>query len=220
MDYTLITNTQKDVIWVAELSRCLRQSFLIRKNEVKFDPRHLILSNIGKGVHKQIQKILKDKGFEIEKKVEYKYDGITITGKIDVFDPSENTVYEIKYTDSTKGKLPEEKLKKYLTQLHYYMDILHMNGIKNVKGFLIIIFPNGKVLELERKYSSTDLLKKATLFKIYLDDNILPDIRKTKPDTECRECPFYNFCWNTNLKRSSSLSIPRQRQVEVLRKGT
>ncbi|WP_240310197.1 PD-(D/E)XK nuclease family protein [Saccharolobus solfataricus] len=176
-------------IWVTELSRCLRQSFLLRKQErVRMHINTVMRMHIGAGLHMRLQRILAKQGFEVEKRVEKKTAlGFNVVGKIDIYDREENVVYELKYTHYEK--LDEVRLNNYLRQLNYYIE---MAGA--LKGYLITVHADGGIEEIKRDWAETDLEKRANAYGIHIDEDILPP-RKVRPDIECAECVFYNFCW-------------------------
>ncbi|AAQ94383.1 CRISPR/Cas system associated [Sulfolobus virus Kamchatka 1] len=187
-DYQIINGNNSETIWVTELSRCLRQSFLMRKNPVRPTLDTLMRMNIGSGLHMRLQKILAKHGFEVEKRVERKTAlGFNIVGKVDVYDKEENTIYELKYTH--QQSLDKIRLNNYLRQLNYYIEMANA-----LAGYLIIVHADGRVEEIKRDYSETDLEARANTFGISVEENILPP-KKVKPDVECVECPFYNYCW-------------------------
>ncbi len=195
-NYEIVTQNDNRTIWVTELSRCLRRSFLLRKNgRTKVDFKEAMKMHIGAGLHIRLQKILAKQGFETELRVEKKTAlGFTVVGRVDVYDREENVVYELKYTHNEK--LDKVKLNNYLRQLNYYIEMANA-----LKGYLVIIHADGSVEEIKSDWGETDLEKRANAFGIYVDENILPP-KKPKPDTECNECPFYNFCWGkkSNVK--------------------
>ncbi len=188
-NYEITTSNDPKVIWVTELARCLRYSFLLRKEgKMRLGFKESMKMHIGAGLHIRLQKLLSKYGFESEVKVEKKTAlGFKIVGRIDLYDKEENVVYELKYTHYKK--LDNVKLNNYLRQLNYYVELANA-----LKGYLIIVHGNGNVEEIKSDHSETDLERRANAYGIYLDDNILPP-RKKIPDSECFECPFYNFCW-------------------------
>ncbi|BFI75441.1 Dna2/Cas4 domain-containing protein [Sulfurisphaera ohwakuensis] len=188
-DYETVSSNNIKEIWVSELSRCLRYSFLARRTPVRFNAETLMKMHIGAGLHMRLQKILAKHGFEAEKRVERKTAlGFKIVGRIDVYDPSEEAVYELKYTHHL-GAIDKVKLSNYLRQLHYYMEMTEAK-----LGYLIIVHADGQVTEYRRTQRYTDLEARANAFGISVEENILPP-RKPKPDSECAECPFFSFCW-------------------------
>jgi len=184
-----IVSLNTDTIWVTELSRCLRYSFLLRKEgKTKLQANQIMKIHIGAGLHMRLQSLLRKQGFETEVKVEKKTAlGFTVVGRIDVYDKEENVVYELKYTHN--DKLDSVRLNNYLRQLNYYIEMANA-----MKGYLVIVHANGTVEEIKRDWSETDLERRANAFGLYIDENILPP-RKNRPDAECMECPFFKFCW-------------------------
>ncbi len=104
--YNYEVKTQNDTknIWVTELARCLRYSFLLRKEgKLRLGLKESMKMHIGAGLHIRLQKLLSKYGFESEVKVEKKTAlGFKIVGRIDVYDKEENVVYELKYTHNSK----------------------------------------------------------------------------------------------------------------------
>lgn len=188
-NYEIVSQNVTDTIWVTELSRCLRRSWLMRKSgKVKLSNHEIIKIHIGAGLHIRLQRILQKNGFEVEKRVEKKTAlGFQIVGRIDVYDKEENVIYELKYTHN--DKLDSVRLNNYLRQLNYYIEMANA-----MAGYLIIVHADGRVEEIKRDWAETDLESRANMFGIAIEENILPP-RKSKPDPECAECPFYNFCW-------------------------
>jgi CRISPR-associated exonuclease Cas4 len=159
-----------------------------REGKVKVSFTDSMKMHIGAGLHIRLQKILAKHGFETEVKVEKKTAlGFTVVGRVDVYDKEENVVYELKYTHNEK--LDKVKLNNYLRQLNYYIEMINA-----MKGYLVIVHADGSVEEIKSDWSETDLERRANAFGIYVDENILPPRKKT-PDSECFDCPFYNFCW-------------------------
>jgi len=188
-NYEIVAQNDTDKIWVTELSRCLRLSFLMRKEGKTKPPMdQLMKMHIGAGLHIRLQKILAKQGFQTEMRVERKTAlGFTVVGRVDVYDKEENTIYELKYTYN--DKLDKVRLNNYLRQLNYYIEMANA-----MKGYLVIIHANGNIEEIKRDWAETDLEARANAFGIYVKENKVPP-KKPKPDTECTECPFYNFCW-------------------------
>jgi len=174
----LLTNyeivSQND-IWVTELSRCLKRSYLMRK-EGKTKVGLNEAMKMRSGLHMRLQSLLRKHGFETEVRVQRKT--ALGVGRIDVYDKEENTIYELKYTHNDNVRL-----NNYLRQLNYYIEMA--NAMK------VIVHANGSV---KRDWAETDLEKRANAFGIYVEENTLPP-KKSRPDAECIECPFYNFCW-------------------------
>ncbi|AAQ73269.1 CRISPR/Cas system associated [Sulfolobus spindle-shaped virus 2] len=187
-NYEIVSNDTQ-TIWVTELTRCLRRSWLMRKNgKVKLSHYEIMKMHIGTGLHMRLQRILQKNGFETEVKVQKKTAlGFIVVGKIDVYDKEEGTVYELKYTHL--DELDRPRLNNYLRQLNYYIEMANA-----LAGYLIIVHADGRVEEIKRDWAETDLEARANAFGISVEENILPP-RKSKQDSECAECPFYNFCW-------------------------
>ncbi|ACZ35774.1 CRISPR/Cas system associated [Sulfolobus spindle-shaped virus 7] len=186
----IVSQNTSDTIWVTELTRCLRKSFLMRKNgKVKLNNYEIMKMHIGTGLHMRLQRILQKNGFETEVKVQKKTAlGFTVVGKIDIFDREENTVYELKYTHL--DELDRPRINNYLRQLNYYIEMINA-----MAGYLVIVHADGRVEEIKRDWSETDLESRANAFGISVEENILPP-KKTKFDSECLECPFFNLCWS------------------------
>ena len=182
------TPVNGDSIWVTELARCLRYSFLARRHPVKLELKTVMKMHIGTGLHIRLQRLLQKHGFEVEKRVELKTDlGFKVVGKIDVYDPEENAVYELKYTHF--DKLDKVRFANYLRQLNYYVEMADAS-----RGYLVIVHADGKVEEVKRPHFKTDLIRRANSFGIALEEGILPP-KKPRPDLECAECPFHDICW-------------------------
>ena len=191
-NYEIVAQNDTQTIWVTELSRCLRRSYLTRKEgKTKVSLQEAMKMHIGAGLHIRLQKILAKQGFQTEMRVERKTAlGFTVVGRVDIYDKEENTIYELKYTHN--DKLDSVRLNNYLRQLNYYIEMSNA-----MKGYLVIIHANGNIEEIKRDWAETDLEARANAFGIYVKENKVPP-KKPKPDTECTECPFYNFCWGSN----------------------
>ncbi|ABV26217.1 CRISPR/Cas system associated [Sulfolobus spindle-shaped virus 4] len=189
-NYEIVSQNDGKTIWVTELARCLRRSFLMRRQgRVKLKLEETMKMHIGSGLHIRLQRILEKHGFETEKRVERKTAlGFQIVGKVDIYDKEENTIYELKYTHN--DKLDNVRLNNYLRQLNYYIEMINA-----MAGYLIIVHADGRVEEIKRDWSETDLESRANAFGISVEENILPP-RKSKQDSECAECPFFNLCWS------------------------
>jgi len=188
-NYEIVAQNDPKTIWVTELARCLRRSFLMRREgKVKVSFTDSMKMHIGAGLHMRLQSLLRKHGFETEVRVQRKTTlGFTVIGRVDIYDKEENVVYELKYTHNEK--LDKVKLNNYLRQLNYYIEMANA-----MKGYLVIVHADGSVEEIKSDWSETDLERRANAFGIYVDENILPP-RKKSPNSECNECPFYNFCW-------------------------
>ncbi len=97
-NYEIVAQNDTDKIWVTELSRCLRRSYIMRKEgKTKVSLQEAMKMHIGAGLHIRLQKILAKQGFQTEMRVERKTAlGFTVVGRVDVYDKEENTVYELK----------------------------------------------------------------------------------------------------------------------------
>ncbi|AQQ16879.1 ORF28 [Sulfolobus spindle-shaped virus 3] len=188
-NYEIVSQNDGKTIWVTELARCLRRSFLMRKEgKVKLNHYEIMKMHIGSGLHMRLQRILQKNGFEVEKRVERKTAlGFTVTGKVDAYDKEEGTVYELKYTHD--DQLNKVKLNNYLRQLNYYIEMTNAT-----RGYLVIVHADGSVEEIKRNRVETDLESRANAFGIYVKENIQPP-PKPKPDSECLDCPFFKLCW-------------------------
>jgi len=159
-----------------------------KEGKTKLPINQIMKMHIGSGLHMRLQSLLRKQGFETEVRVQRKTAlGFQIVGRIDVYDKEENTIYELKYTHN--DKLDKVRLINYLRQLNYYIEMANA-----MKGYLVIVHADGSVEEIKRNWAETDLERRANAFGLYIDENILPP-RKKRPDAECMECPFYNFCW-------------------------
>ncbi|BFI76791.1 Dna2/Cas4 domain-containing protein [Sulfurisphaera ohwakuensis] len=185
--------TSPRVIWLSELLACPRRVFLLRHSDFHKELLHENMKqHIGIALHYRIQVIAKQYGFEAEKRIEKQINGVKVVGKIDLYDPTEDVAYEMKY--SYQRGLPKAKLEKYKKQLQYYLD---MAGI--AKGYLLVFHSNGFVREFEVERARTDFEERAIELANYLENSILPP-RKPKPDFECHYCQFFISCWSAKKK--------------------
>ncbi len=168
----------EDVIYVTDLVYCpLKRLFRIKYPELtfSFEPYYVV----GEAIHRGIQSILLEKGFEIEKEIEeiVEVDGrkYRVKGRIDAYSPE--LVVEIK-TGRSGQNIPHEH---HVTQLKIY---LTMTGVN--KGLLF--------------YATSDRVSE---YYVYRDESLelktlvekhLKLERVPMWDWECRLCVFNKLC--------------------------
>ena len=125
-----------DIIHVSEVSNCLRKAFYDRKVAKPTLDIKNILKVIGNGVHYQHQEFLRTKGFVTESEVKRDFKKFKLVGHIDLLNPKENLIIEIK----TVNKIPQRPYLSHIRQLNAY---LIMSRTK--EGELIYISRDGGV---------------------------------------------------------------------------
>jgi len=121
-----------------------------------------------------------------------KYQEIELEGiKIDFFDPSANTIHEIKRSKSIESA--------HRLQLKYYIYRLQSAGLKNVSGLLEYPLLR-KTEEVELQIGEVDALQniEKEIAEIIGKDECPERINKSF----CRKCAYNDFCWSGEHKES------------------
>jgi len=176
-----------NAIHVSEVSGCLRKAFYERKTvRPTLDVRNVIMA-IGNGVHWQLQELLKEEGWKSEVKTEWDLKKFKLIGHIDLFNPEENIVLELK----TIGRVPERPYLPHLRQINAYLIM-----IKARKGYLVYIGKNGAIRVFDVKFDRK--LWRKTIKRAFHLWYCLQENRPPKPEFSglCSFCEFKWRCYN------------------------
>jgi len=173
-----------NIIHVYEAVRCLRKSYYTRRYMRRLYDEKVVTLTIGDAIHKIIQPVLKNHGYEIEKEVSFPILGITLIGHIDAYKP--NHVLEIKSISRT----PKEPLFEHKVQCNAYVKMANAD-----KGYIVYINKrNGKIKIFEVK-PDDGLFHYVYTRARYLAEHIH---LKTPPLPErgdnCKYCEYTDLC--------------------------
>ncbi len=172
-----------DIIHVGEVSGCLRKAYYDRKSlKATLDIKNVIMA-IGNGVHVALQDLLREEGWIDELEVEWNLGKFKLVGHVDLYNPRENIVLEIK----TTGKVPEKPYLPHLRQLNAYLIMS-----KARKGYLIYIGKDGKVRVFDLKPGKR--LWKETVKRAFHLWYSLRENRPPKPEFSLL-CSFCEHRW-------------------------
>ena len=173
-------------IHVGEISGCLRRAYFDRRlAKPTLDIRNVIFL-IGNGVHYWLQALLKEQGWEAEKKVEQNLGEFKIVGHIDLYNPKERILLELK----TVGKAPVKPYLVHLRQVNSYTVMVRAR-----KGYIVYIAKDGyiKVFDVKPDF---DLWKK-TRKRAYQLWYALQRNQPPRPEFSilCQYCPWKWKCY-------------------------
>lgn len=178
-DYKQRIEELKDpkVIYVTDLVYCpLKREFRKEFTELVFQFEPYLL--MGEIVHKGVEELLADIGYEIEKEISLtlNIDGeeLIIKGRIDAYSPQ--NIVEIKSARSA-ANIPQEH---HLMQLKLYMAITGVHS-----GTLIYVTPD----RFAEYNVSSKGIEIAEVVKRFLRMEKIPQW-----GWECKHCPFAGFC--------------------------
>ncbi len=175
-----------DVIHVSEVSECLRKAYYTRTAPLKPNEAALIIMSFGNGLHNQLQEYLVSQGWKSEVEVSWNFKYFRLIGHIDLYNPTNNTVLEIK----TTNKIPDNPYPNHVMQLNSYQAM-----IKAEKGYLIYISRNGQVEVFPHRFDKRlwkTTIKRAFNYYFSLRKNRAP---KPEPSPLCTYCPFKWKCY-------------------------
>lgn len=177
----------ENVIFVSELSTCLRYSFLARKMKKRVTAKMLA----GKLVHDAIlSKIAERLGGRAEVSCGIELQDFSIWGRADIYIPDENMVIEVKVTEPR-----QDNIQRYMMQLQFYMNLLRCDI-----GLLVFmsdeIYTYGALLDKEYR---DIMIERARILYWCLKGDKLPDI-KYLTAKDCKKCEFRRVCQNVQEK--------------------
>jgi len=181
-----------NIIHVGEVSGCLRKVFYDRKSlRATLDIKNIIMA-IGNGIHFQLQDLLREEGWVSEVKTTWGLGEFKLIGHIDLYNPRENIVLEIK----TTNKVPEKPYLPHLRQLNAYLIMS-----KARKGYLIYIGKDGKVRVYDLKPDKR--LWHETVKRAFYLWHSLKENKPPKPEFSplCNLCEYRWKCFS--FKNSS-----------------
>jgi len=176
-----------NIIHVSEVSGCLRLAYYNRKSlKTTLDIKNIIMA-IGNGIHFQLQDLLREEGWISELKVEWNLGKFKLIGHVDLYNPKENMVLEIK----TTNKVPEKSYLPHLRQLNAYLVMSRAR-----KGYLIYIGKDGKVRVYDLKPDKR--LWKETVKRAFYLWHSLKENKPPKPEFSplCNLCEFKWKCFS------------------------
>lgn len=165
------------IIYVTDLIYCpLKREYRRDYTEMTFQFEPYML--LGDMVHKGVEELLSDLGYEIEKEITVPInvngEVFLIKGRIDAF--STENIVEIK-SARTSANIPQQH---HLMQLRLYMGL---TGVP--RGTLIYVTPD-RFAEYNVKLDSFNI---NDVIRSYLNMEKVPQW-----SWECRHCPFAGFC--------------------------
>jgi len=175
-----------NIIHVSEVSGCLRKAYYIRKYGQDIIPKYAVLMSYGNGIHELLQNYLIKKGWRIEYPVSRQFKYLRLVGHIDLYEPRQNIVVEIK----TTSKIPREPYTEHVRQINTYAYLLGTMPTL----YLIYIDRMGdiKVFNIPRNYELwKDMIKRAYYLYYSIRDNKEP---RREKNHLCEYCPFKDKC--------------------------
>ena len=167
------------IIYVSDLVSCShKRLFRIKFPELqfRFEPPMVL----GELVHRGLEDMLKERGFEqevsIEKKVEINGETYIVKGRMDAFNRDDGVVIEIKTARSSQG-VPH---RHHILQIQIYMNIVDAR-----EGLLVYITPD-RILEYKVVKETIDIDE---LVRETINDVVHP-----RWDWECRYCVYSRMC--------------------------
>ena len=113
-------NKEREGIHVSDINLCLRETVFRRINPQPITDREIGFFTVGRSIHDSIQTLAKSNPkYEIEKEINYVYEGITIKAHIDLYDKENNIPIEAKTVRNKDIAEPKpfniDQLKMYMT---------------------------------------------------------------------------------------------------------
>jgi len=179
-----------NTVWVSEIARCLRQSYLVRVKPKSFLGPQLVKVFIGRLVHEGIESLLKSK-YEVvtELRVEYPVDDFKVVGRVDALSlGGEEVILEFKVV----GEVPQEPYLDHVRQVRYYSVLTNVR-----RGVIVYITRDGDILPYIIKCGDTlkvkdELVGRARELRRALKYSIPP---KPERSTSCSGCPYRLECF-------------------------
>lgn len=181
-------SVSSSVIYVSEASACLRRSYYERVYGRRLTELQLVSILIGSGVHRQLQELLRGKGWRTEVEVRQRLEGFMLVGHVDAYKPDEGVVLEIK----TVSRAPDRPYREHARQINSY---LVMTGART--GYLIYIAMNGAVRvfhEVPSKRLWNEVVERALYLHHCLRRGRLPQAERS---ALCMFCAWRWECMNS-----------------------
>lgn len=175
-----------DVISVTEATfPCLRKAYYDRTRRRLPTPVEA-LKTVGSEIHRMIQDVLREEGWEVEVSVSLPVDGFRLVGRVDALNGE--AVIEIK----TSGGVRKSLLGSHRLQLQAYLNMLPVR-----KGYLIYVDRSSgrvKVFQVVRDKSALrTVVGRARQLYEALRANIPPPPSR---GPWCEVCPWKWVCWS------------------------
>lgn len=177
-----------NVIYVTEVSDCLRKAYYARKYPHDYTPNEIAVL-LGSLFHRILEDILTEHGFDVEVGVGLERNGVRLVGRIDAYynDPDEGSmIIEFK----TARKIPETPFPSHRMQAEIYGAFTEAD-----KVYIIYISrTDGDIKVFDVKWSDSVLdtaMKRAETLSSCLRNGETP-VRE--PSHSCVFCPFRLYC--------------------------
>lgn len=172
----------------SQLCRCKRQCTISKFGLAEHDRETLGVFEIGTQWHDWIERTIGNSvaGLVCERPVEIECDGITITGRCDVYDEVENAVYDFKTRSGWYKFDPPDSA--HVSQLQLYMAAVgaEMGQVVYVskKDLTVQTYPADHMLAFDELQVEL-LIEKATEIRDTLEDVGKPETRSDVPFERC-----------------------------------
>jgi len=175
-------------IHVYESIRCLLKSYYTRKLKRKLFDSKIVVLSIGDAIHRLIQDVLREKGYQIEPELEFEYNDIVVVGHPDIL--TDNFVIELK----SVSRIPKRPLTEHLLQTTAYIRMAEVN-----EGYIVYIGKSsGKVKIFRVLYDAISfhhVVTRANFLSECLTNNHppLPEVTRF-----CKYCEYQDLCIGKN----------------------
>lgn len=184
------------IIHVVEISGCLRRAYYDRNiPRARLDVHNVVMA-IGNGIHYQLQELLRSEGWRPEYEVSWDFKKFKLIGHIDLYNPRENIVLELK----TVNKVPDKPYDSHVIQVNTYLAM-----VRSRKGYIAYIARDGNIRVYKVSYDK-ELWEKAVRRAFYLFYS-LRDRKPPKPEQSflCSYCPYKWKCFKEMNKGGENL---------------
>jgi len=180
----MVDGVSDDVIFVSEITYCLRKAYFLRRNPRPFSKEKIVVLGLGTAVHFLVEKYLDYDGLLSEKSVAVNLGAFTLKGRADLI--VDNHIVELK----TVNRLPDRPLDHHLLQIQAYLFMFDRE-----EGFLVYIEKRkGRIssfkIRRENKYW-IEIVNRARRLHEHLKMNKVPE---PEPSPLCRFCEYKGEC--------------------------
>jgi len=163
---------------------CPRECWL-HANEIRMEQTSDLVAD-GKVIEEESYQQRSERYSQIE--VFYELNGVSLSGKIDFFDPKNKIIHETKRSNKVE--------EAHIWQVKFYLWMMKLNGIEAEKG--IIEYPKMRETETVRLTDADcEYLEKTVsdIRQLMLSENCPPVINAKI----CKSCSYYDFCYSGEL---------------------